>query len=89
MTPRGRNPHASLVWLSDGADDRAIILNSDGDLILARLNPTGYHEQSRTRIIEATERSPIWSHPAYAGSHVYARNDREIVCFSLLEKADQ
>jgi outer membrane protein assembly factor BamB len=34
MTPRGRNPHASLVWLGD--TDRAIILNAEGDLILAR-----------------------------------------------------
>jgi outer membrane protein assembly factor BamB len=88
MTPRGRNPHASLVWLDAGTSDRAIILNSDGDLILARLNPVGYHEQSRTQIIESSESSPIWSHPAYAGSYVYARNDHEIVCISLLDKDD-
>lgn len=81
MTPRGDNPHASLVWLGD--DDRAIILNAEGDLILARLNPEGYHEQSRTRIIEAKERSPIWAHPAYAGRRVFARSDTELVCVEL------
>jgi outer membrane protein assembly factor BamB len=88
MTPRGRNPHASLVWLNSGNEDRAIILNADGDLILARLNPTGYLEQSRTNIISPSEGRPIWAHPAYAGSFVYARNDREILCRSLIESAD-
>jgi outer membrane protein assembly factor BamB len=81
MTPRGRNPQATLVWLGDG--DRAIILNEEGDLILARLNPEGYHEQSRTNIITRKDGAPIWAHPAYAGSRVYARNDSEIVCVQL------
>jgi outer membrane protein assembly factor BamB len=81
MTPRGRNPQATLVWLGDG--DRAIILNEEGDLILARLNPDGYHEQSRTKIIARKEGAPIWAHPAYAGSRVYARSDSEIVCVQL------
>jgi hypothetical protein len=116
MTPRGRNPQASMVWLNAESEgvagvesssprpalptnylkaggsksrlqppDRAIILNSDGDLILARINPTGYHEQSRTNIIRPTERGPIWAHPAYAGNHVFARSDAELVCVSLVE----
>ncbi|MBS0264283.1 MAG: PQQ-like beta-propeller repeat protein [Planctomycetes bacterium] len=82
MTPRGRNPQATLVWLNDG--DRVIILNELGDLILARLNPTGYHEQSRANIIERKENSPIWAHPAYAGQRVYARSDTELVGVDLL-----
>ena len=80
MTPRGRNPHASLVWLSD--EDRAIILNSNGDLILARINKSGYHEQSRTKIIGET-----WAHPAYVGNRVYARSDTELVCVELPTKS--
>ena len=76
MTPRDRNPQASLVWLND--DDRTIILNSDGDLILARLNRSGYHEQSRKNIIGHT-----WAHPAFAGNRVYARSDTELVCVEL------
>jgi outer membrane protein assembly factor BamB len=75
-TPKGRNPQATLVWAGDG--DRALILNSEGELILARLNPAGYQEQSRTRII-----GPTWAHPAYAGDRVYARSDSELVCVSL------
>jgi outer membrane protein assembly factor BamB len=81
MTPRGRNPQATLVWLGDS--DRAIILNSDGELILARLNPAGYHEQSRIPVIAHKENSPIWAHPAYAGRRAYARSDSELVCVEL------
>lgn len=76
MTPRGRNPQATLVWT--GEEDRVLVLNSEGELILARLNPAGYHEQSRTKII-----GPTWAHPAYAESSVYARDDNEIVAVSL------
>ena len=83
VSPRGQNPQATFVWIGDG--DRAIILNELGDLILARLNPTGYQEQSRTRIIEPSESSPLWAHPAYAGDHVYARNETELVCVRLTE----
>ena len=50
----------------------------DGELILARFNPEGYHEQSRTKIID-----PTWSHPAYAAGSVFARSDTEIVCVPL------
>ena len=76
LTPKGRNPQATLVWRAD--DDRAIALNSDGDLILIRLNPDGYVEESRTNIIGRT-----WAHPAYAGNCVFARSDRELICVLL------
>lgn len=76
MTPRGRNPHASLVWL--GQEDRVLILNAEGELILARLDPTGYRETSRTKLLGHT-----WAHPAFAGTGVYARSDTEIVCVDL------
>lgn len=80
MTPKGRNPQATMVWLND--EDRAIALNSDGDLILMRLNADGYHEQSRTNIIGRT-----WAHPAYAGNCIFARSDSEIVCVPLTDAA--
>jgi hypothetical protein len=80
MTPRGSDPQASLVWLGDG--NRAIILNAEGNLILARLSPAGYDEQSRAKIIGKT-----WAHPAFAGRCVFARDSRELVAVSLLEPA--
>ena len=76
MAPKGRNPQASMVWLND--EDRAIVLNSDGDLILVRLNLAGYVEETRANIIGRT-----WAHPAYAGNCVYARSDTELVCVVL------
>jgi hypothetical protein len=76
MTPRGRNPHASLVWVDE--DDRVIILNEEGELILAKLNPGGYQEQSRTKITDFT-----WAHPAFAGNRVFARTDKDLICVSL------
>ncbi len=83
MTPRGRNPQANLVWLDAGETDRAIILNSEGELILARLNREGYHETSRTKIIE-----PTWAHPAFAGNRVYARDDKRLVSVELPNRSD-
>lgn len=80
MTPRDRNPQASLVWLGDS--DRAIMLNAEGELVLARLSPKGYSEQSRTKIVGST-----WAHPAFAGSRVYARSDTEIVCVELVSES--
>jgi outer membrane protein assembly factor BamB len=76
VTPRDSNPQATLVWIGDG--DRALILNAAGELILARLDPKGYTELARSRVIDDT-----WAHPAYAGRCVYARNDHEILCREL------
>lgn len=84
LTPRGRNPQASLVWINDRG--RALILNELGDLILAELSPAGYVEQSRTRIIEPSANSPLWAYPAYAERFVLARNETELVCVELVPK---
>jgi formylglycine-generating enzyme required for sulfatase activity len=78
LTPKGRNPQATLVWIGD--EDRAIALNSEGELVLLRLNPDGYHEDSRTKILGET-----WAHPAYAGNCVFARSDTELICVLLPE----
>jgi outer membrane protein assembly factor BamB len=76
LTPRNRNPHAALVWLNDS--DRVLALNAEGELVLGRFTPTGYIEQSRTKII-----GPTWAHPGFSGRYVVARNDEEIVCIEL------
>ena len=88
LTPRGRNPPASIVWLNDG--DRALALNSRGELILCRLNPQGYQEESRTRILSGR----VWGHPALSGRFLYAKTDGaeawrtagacELVCVELV-----
>jgi len=67
--------------------DRFFLNNEAGDLIIARLDPQGYHEISRTHLLEPTNtaagRKVVWSHPAYADRCVFLRNDREIICVSL------
>ena len=76
--------------------NRYFVNNDVGDLIIARLTPTGYVELSRTKLIEPTsgsgtrtphgaiaERIVNWTHPAYANGHIVHRNDREIIRASL------
>ena len=81
-TPRGRNPQATLVWINQG--DRALILNSAGELILAQLNRTGYQELARATVLGNT-----WAHPAYAADRIFARSDRELVAVQLPVAAKQ
>jgi outer membrane protein assembly factor BamB len=76
LTPRDRNPQMNLIWL--GETDRSLCLNAEGELELVKLAPTGFQEFWRTKII-----GPTWAHPAFAGSHVFARDDSELVCVEL------
>lgn len=90
LTPAGRNPHASIVWLNDG--DRALALNSTGELVLCRLNPRGFDEQSRVKVLSGN----VWGHPAFAGRFMFAKSDGaeawrkagqcELVCVELVGK---
>jgi outer membrane protein assembly factor BamB len=67
--------------------DRFFLENEKGDLIIAKLSPKAYEEISRAHLLEptgtASGRDVVWSHPAFANRHVYARNDKEIICFDL------
>ena len=67
--------------------DRFILFSEKGDLIMARLSPSGYDEIGRAHILDPTNTMPgrpvVWSHPAFADKCVFARNDKEIVCVSL------
>jgi beta-lactamase regulating signal transducer with metallopeptidase domain len=68
---------------------RMWMFNERGELIIATLSPQGFHEISRAKVIDATteqlkQRGGVcWSHPAYAYRHIFARNDRELLCASL------
>ena len=68
---------------------RVWMFNERGELVIATLAPQGFHEISRAKLIEPTtgqlrQRGGVcWSHPAFAYKHVFARNDRELVCASL------
>ena len=64
-----------------------VIFNDSGELILADLNPQGYKEAGRAKILGADTpsmgRTVVWSHPAFANKCVFARNDKELVAISL------
>jgi len=85
---RGRHGTAFLVRQGDGAaDGRTWLFSETGDLILARLTPTAYTELGRSHLLDPTNecfgRDVVWSHPAFAGRCIFARNDRQLVCVSL------
>lgn len=82
---RGRHGTAFLVRRGD----RTWLMSETGDLIVAKLSPTGYQELSRMHLLEPTNecfgREVVWSHPAFANRCIYARNDKELICVSAAE----
>ena len=84
-TPRARWSSIHMVQ----RNDRVWMFNERGELIISQLSPQGFREISRAKLIEPTtdqlrQREGVcWSHPAYAYGHVFARNDRELVCADL------
>lgn len=85
IVPRAR--WATIHTIRDG--DREIILNDQGELIFGKLSRDGFAEQSRTKLIKPTRMQlnkrggVVWSHPAIADGHIFARSDEELVCASL------
>ncbi len=69
------------------AGDKYVLFNELGELILAKLSPTGYEELSRAKVIEPTgaafNRKVVWCMPAFAGKRCYVRNDKELICVDL------
>lgn len=71
-------------------EDDVWMFNERGELIISRLSTEGFEEISRAKLIKPTtpqlpsRRGGVcWAHPAFAERHVFARNDKEIVCASL------
>ena len=76
----------SNAFLIDNGD-RTILFNEQGVLIFAKLSRTGYEELGRAQLLEPTNRLAgrpvVWTHPAFANSRVYARNDSKLVAVEL------
>ncbi len=68
-------------------EDKYFMFDDLGELIIARLSPSGYEELDRGKILDPTGvargRKVVWSHPAFANGKMFARNDKEIVCVDL------
>ena len=86
-TTNGGRPVNSCTGFIVRADQKFFIFIETGELIIAKLSPAGYEELDRAGILEPTSRTGnrrvVWSHPAFAGTRMYARNDKELVCIEL------
>ena len=71
------------------ANNRVWMFNEHGELLITELTPQGLNIISRAKLIEPTRdqlnrRGGVtWAHPAFAYKHVFARNDKELVCANL------
>lgn len=89
LVPKARWATMHLV----PGDGRIWILNERGELIIAKPTPEGPGELSRAKLIAPTvEQLPrrrggvVWSHPAFAYRHVFARSDEKLVCADLSKR---
>jgi outer membrane protein assembly factor BamB len=68
-------------------EDRAFLWNDQGELIVAKLEPQGYQEISRAKLLDPLEKTRgrivTWCHPAYANRCAYVHNGKELICVSL------
>ncbi len=85
--PIGKRPADSSTAFIVQHEDRFVMFNELGELLLAKLSPEGYTEIDRAKVIDQTNnaygREVVWSMPAFANKHAYIRNDKEIICVDL------
>lgn len=72
------------------AGEAMYLFTDRGDLISAEVTRDGYREIGRAHLIDPTapfgRRKFAWAPPAFANGHVFVRNDKELVCASLVER---
>jgi outer membrane protein assembly factor BamB len=69
--------HAALLRTGD---DKLLMLEDGGDLVLIDPNAKEYRELARARVCGAT-----WAHPALADGKLYLRDAKEVICLQLGE----
>jgi outer membrane protein assembly factor BamB len=76
---REKNPvgtyHATLLRTGD---DKLLLVEEQGSLVLIDANRKAYTELSRTKICGNT-----WAHPALANGRLYIRDAKELICVEL------
>ncbi|MCY2980253.1 MAG: PQQ-binding-like beta-propeller repeat protein [Planctomycetota bacterium] len=85
--PIGRRPLGSGTAFLVRSGDLFYLFNEMGELVVAKMNPQGYEEISREKIIEQTNnafgREVVWCPPAFANGCIYVRNDEKLICVPL------
>ena len=61
------------------ADDKVIILDEDGDLVLGRLSPDGFSTLSRVHVFDTTS----WTVPTLVRTTLYIRDREKIVALDI------
>lgn len=69
--------HASLLRTGD---NRLLLLDDGGNLVLLDPNPKEYRELARARVC-----GPTWAHPALSDGRLYVRDAKELICLQLVE----
>jgi outer membrane protein assembly factor BamB len=73
--PKVGTYHATLVRTGN---DKLLLVEEAGNLVLLDPNPKEYRELARAKICGKT-----WAHPAVAGGRLYIRDDNNLVCVKL------
>jgi outer membrane protein assembly factor BamB len=73
--PKVGQYHASLLRTGD---EKLLMLDDSGNVVLLQPNPEKYEELARSKICGHT-----WAHPALANGRFYVRDDNELVCVQL------
>lgn len=71
---RGLADYASIT----AVNDRLLILNSTGELLLLKADPAAYSELARTQLCART-----WASPAYADGRIYVKDETSLAAISL------
>jgi hypothetical protein len=69
--------HASLLRTGD---QKLLMLEETGNLVLLDPDPKEYRELARAKICGET-----WAHPALANGRLYVRDANELLCVQLAE----
>ncbi len=83
--PKGRWSNIHFIKNAD----KVWMFNERGELLITTVSPEGLNIISRAKLIEPTRAQlnrrggVTWAHPAFAYKHVFARNDKELVCANL------
>ena len=85
--PVSQRPQGSGTAFVVRSNDLFYLFNENGELVIAKMNPKGYEELARTKIIEPTNnafgREVVWCPPAFANGSIYVRNDEKLICVPL------
>jgi len=88
--PVSERPQGSGTAFVVRYQDRFVLFNESGELIVAEMDPEGYRELSRVKLIEPTNnafgREVVWCAPALANGAIYIRNDEELLAFEIISQ---